>query len=252
MTMLYLKRNIARLAALYLVGVAAAIAQPMDTLWVKSYFNDGGDFCRYITVMGDSVLMVGKRGLEGGYVNPMILWIDYDGNFIDSTVVVTPDLRDYVTDAILTPQNTLVLCGIIDEEGPYKTGFITEITLDGEIEWYHILEYPGAITQELNAVCRTQDGNYAFVGFARIPEEPLWEDRYWVVWRTPEGEQIDQQVYDMGFNLFNQVGECITATHDNGLVICGTAYSDRPDLFKLDETGSEVWRTRGEECGIYC
>jgi len=223
-----------------LAGAAAASGTPLDTLWARIYFNNnGGCNCVAVKSFGDSVLLVGSMGSIG---ETMLMWLDNQGNFIDTVVVYTPTFADYIRSAVFSSRGTIIISGVVNSN-PITTHFVAEISMDGTVRWYHHLVSPAGEMQDITGICETTSGNYVVSGWAQVLLHPGNEIRFWLVWIDSLGQIYNEQVIDVqenAFNLFRYVSA--TASSDGGVITAGTEGGLSIFLMELDSEGNEMWR----------
>jgi len=167
----------------------------------------------------------------------MLMWLDRQGNLIDTIIVHTPDYMDFVTSAVFSSRGTILISGNVT-----WANFVAEISLDGTVRWYHCLISPDSAMQGILSVCETTSGNCVVSGYAQVILNPGNEFRFWLVWIDSLGHIYNEQVIDIqsaGFNSFMDVR--VTATNDGGVLTAGNDWG-AIFLMKLNAEGNEVWR----------
>lgn len=224
---------------------AQASGESFNLMWGQNYLHEDMESGKAVFQIGDRLLLVGTHqyGRGGSWFGAQLLWLDLDGEVLDSALVPFPVPGAFLLHAILTPTGNVVVCGAItnhDGDDIWRSGFAAEISLSAkELTWWTIMEAPYALDVEWYQGCRTSNGDYFFVG--RLVTLSRYHNLQ--CWARSDAVGNLLALDTLGLQGGFGYALAVAPTEDGGVVISGTFPGLRAQVVKLDQNNEIVWES---------
>jgi len=233
-----MKKFLTSVFTLFILSVSSfAQPQPPDTLWTHTYGGTGNDEGRCIQQTADGGFII-----VGTYNNdaPDIYLIRT--NAVGDTLwtrTYGSSYPEWANDVkITTPDNGLIVTGTVCMSGyTNKNVLLLKLNANGDSLWS--ANFGSDYDDWGKSVCQTTDGGYVITGYKSFG---YFNQDIYLIKTNSTGTLSWERTYG---GSFNDQGNCVIQTDDNGFVIAGSYEISSADgqayIIKTNQNGDIVW-----------
>ncbi|MCB2212898.1 T9SS type A sorting domain-containing protein [bacterium] len=229
----------------FLIMAKAALAQPSDVLWTRSYGGEGLEYCHTIisTLDGGFAVTGTTESNTAGFTDMWLVKVDENGDE-SWTGLYGGSYYELGSSVVQTSDGGYALVGCVSDNGPiyeYYDMWLVKIDSEGNELWSQ--SYGGAGWDYGVDLQETADG-YILTGHTDSFGGGIGSN-IWLLKTDHEGDEIWSQTYN--YEIDDEPSRVIK-TSDGGFLILGIVwvrnrpyYNTNLCVIKTDSFGNELW-----------